>query len=82
MTGIAVKVTELPEHIVLALAEMLILGVPTTLTFTMIAFDVATGLLTQVEFEVSTQVTICPLVRLLDVKEALLLPTFTPFTFH
>ena len=58
MTGVAVKVTELPEHIVLALAEMLILGTPTVVTFTVIAFDVATGLLTQVEFEVSTQVTI------------------------
>ena len=33
-------------------------------------------------FEVRTQVTTCPLVRVDDVKLALLVPAFTPFTFH
>ena len=35
-----------------------------------------------VAFDVSTQVTIAPLVRVVVLKVALLVPTFVPFTFH
>ena len=36
----------------------------------------------QVALEVITQVTIAPLVRVVVVKIALLVPAFVPFTFH
>ncbi len=36
----------------------------------------------QVAFDVITHVTIAPLVRVVVVKVALLVPAFVPFTFH
>jgi hypothetical protein len=45
-------------------------------------FDVAGEAVTQGALEVITQVTVLPLARVLEVKVALFVPAFTPFTFH
>ncbi len=45
-------------------------------------FDVAGEPLTQAAFEVIVQVTVLPLASVDEVKVGLLVPLFTPFTFH
>jgi hypothetical protein len=47
-----------------------------------IPLDVAVEVVVQMALLVSTQVTVCPFVILLLLKTALLVPAFTPFTFH
>ena len=47
-----------------------------------IALLVAVAGTAHVAFDVITQVTIAPLVRVVVVKVALLVPAFVPFTFH
>lgn len=84
MVGVAVKVAAIPEHIGLvpAVNAMETDGVKLAATTIVIAFDVAVTGLAQARFEVITHVTICPLVNVLVVKVGLLVPAFTPFTFH
>ena len=82
MVGVAVNVTEAPEHIVVVGVVMLTDGVTAGLTVIVIAFDVAVVGDAQVAVEVITQVTIAPVVSVLVVYVALLVPTFVPFTFH
>ena len=57
MTGVAVKTTLVPEHIVVALAKMLTEGATVALTVIVIALDVAVGCVTHVNEDVMTTVT-------------------------
>ena len=81
--GTAVKVTLVPAQIVLpGFAEMDTEGTTTGLTTIVMLLEVAVVGLAQVALLVNTQVTICPLVRVVVIKVVLLVPTFPPFTFH
>ena len=57
-------------------------GVTVAFTVMVIALEVAGLPVTPERFEVITQVTICPVVKLVVVKVGLLVPAFTPFIFH
>ena len=81
-TGVAVNVTVVPGQIVFADAATVTEG--TGAGFTVIAISVlvtATGD-AQPALEVICTVTMSPLLKVVEVKEELLVPTFTPFTFH
>jgi hypothetical protein len=80
--GVAVKVTRVPAHIVLAEAEILTLTGNIGLTVMEIPALVAGLPDEQVSLELSVTVIISLLARALVVKVALLDPVFTPFTFH
>lgn len=82
MVGVAVKVTLVPEQIVVAEAEMLTLTGKFGLTVILTGFDVAGLPVAQVAFEVRTQVTTSLLARAVEVYVLLLVPTFEPLTFH
>ena len=51
-------------------------------TVMVILLEVAVVGLAHTALLVKTQVTICPLVRVVVVKVEMLVPAFTPFTFH
>ena len=57
MTGVAVKVTFVPEQIVVAVAAILTDGATVPLTVIVIALDVAVDCVTQASEEVITTVT-------------------------
>ena len=81
--GTAVKVTLVPEQMVFpGFAEMDTDGVTEELTTIVMLLDVAVVGLAHVALLVNTQVTICPLVRVVVVKVEMFVPAFTPFTFH
>jgi hypothetical protein len=84
LVGVAVKVTDVPEHIAPAgTAAIDTLAASIGLTVIVIAFDVA-GLPVGhgAIFDVSTQVTISPLARAAFVYVGLFNPTFAPLSFH
>lgn len=64
------------------LADTVTDGVIEPVTVIVIAAEVADAGDAQVALDVSTQVTCALLVRVEVVKVALLVPAFTPFTFH
>ena len=79
----AVKVTELPEHIVVEEADILTLACKTGFTTITTLFEVAGFPVAQGEiFEVSTHVTTSPLDSDEVVNMELLVPLLIPFTFH
>ena len=81
--GVAVKVTLAPAQIVPpGFAEIFIEGTTTGFTVIVMLFEVAVVGLGQVALLVKTQVTTCPLVRVVVVNVALLVPALTPFTLH
>ena len=82
--GVAVNVTLVPEQIVPAgLAAILTLAVNVGLTVILMLFDVAGEPVKHgVALLVKTTVTAVPLVNALVVNVVLLVPAFTPFTFH
>ena len=82
--GVAVNVSELPEHVgfVPEVNAIETEGATVVLTVTVIPFDVAVDGDAQAAFDVMIQVTIWPLVKLLDVYVALFVPTLEPFTCH
>ena len=82
MVGVAVKVTDDPEQIVVAGVVILNEGVTEDVTVIVTALDVAGLPVTPLRLEVMTQVTTCPLVRVDVVKVGLLVPALTPPTFH
>ena len=82
MAGVAVKVTELPAHIVVALALTLTVGVVEGDTTIVTAFEVAAAGEAQAAFEVITTVTTSPFTNDVEVKVAELVPALLPFTFH
>ena len=57
-------------------------GVTTVMMLMVIPFEVTCVGLAHVALDVNSQVTICPLVSVLDVNVLLFVPTFDPFTFH
>lgn len=83
LVGVAVKVTEPPEHIVVVDAAMLTLagrfGFTVMVTVLLVAgLPVAHG----ATEEVITTVTASALTNVVVVNVLLLVPAFTPFTFH
>lgn len=81
-TGVAVKVTLVPLHIVVDEALTVTDGVAPGLTTILIALDEATAGLAHADEEVNWQVTTSLLLSVAEVNVALLLPTGLPFTFH
>ena len=79
---VAVNVAVEPLHITVVPVAIETVGV--TLAFTVIVtlFEVAVATEVQAAFDVKTQETICPFVKVLVVNVALFVPAFTPFTFH
>ena len=84
LTGVAVKVTELPAQagFVPLVIEIVAEGVTLVVLLTVIELEVAVADVTQVALEVMTQVTACPLVMVELVKVALFVPVSVPLTFH
>lgn len=82
LTGVAVKVTLAPAHIVVALALMLTLGVTLGVTVIVTELDVALVEVAHAALLVNTTLTISPLANVVVVKVALLVPWLLPFTFH
>ena len=83
MVGVAVKVTDVPEHIVFeGAAAMLTLARIFGLTVMATAFEVAGLPVAQAALEVISHVTMSPGNKMLLTKIGLLVPMFPPFTFH
>ncbi len=82
MTGVAVKVTEVPAQIVVALAAMLTLTGNTGFTVMVTLLEVAGDPEMQESEEVISQLTTSLLLRALLVKVALLEPEGVPLTYH
>jgi hypothetical protein len=83
LVGVAVNVTDVPEHILLpGFADMLTDDVTVGFTVIVMPVLVAVAGVAQVALLVITQVTILPLANAAFVYVVLLLPTFTPFSFH
>lgn len=76
------KVTLDPEQILFVDAVMLMAGVTGLLTVMVILLLFAVVVAKQLALEVSVQVTISPAFNVDEVKALLLVPAFTPFTFH
>lgn len=82
MVGVAVNVTDVPAQTVWLGVAILTDGVTVVLTVMVSVLDVAVVGDAQDELEVMTHVTTAPLVSVVEVYVALLVPTFVPFTFH
>jgi hypothetical protein len=82
LTGVAVKVTEVPEQMVVAEAAMLTLTARLFVTDIVTVLDVAGLPVAHPMLEVSSQVTASPLFKVLLVNVALFEPTDTPLTYH
>ena len=82
MVGVAVKVTFVPEQIVVALAAILTLTGRFGFTVIVMVLEVAGLPVAQVALEVSTQLTTFPFDSVEFEYVAELTPTFTPFSFH
>ena len=72
----------MPEQIVVADEAILTLAATLGLTTIVIAFDVAGFPVTQLAFDVITQVTTSLFASVVDVKALLFVPTFVPLIFH
>jgi hypothetical protein len=77
-----VKVAAAPLQIVVALAEILILGVKFALITAEMLADVAVVVLAQSALLVKTHVTASLFAKVELVKVAAFAPAFAPFTFH
>jgi hypothetical protein len=77
-----VKVTAVPEHIVVVCAAMLTDGVTVLFTTIVMVFELAVVGLAHEAVDVNTQVTVAPLVNEAVVNALLSVPAFTLFTFH
>ena len=83
MVGVTVNVTLVPVHIVLpGAAAMLTDGATAAVTAIVIEFEVAVVGFAQASDDVITTVTTSPLTSVELWKVLLLVPAFTPFTFH
>jgi hypothetical protein len=67
LKGVAVKVTDVPAQIVVAVAAICTESVPVAFTVIVIALDVAVAGVTQAPVGVMTQVTTLPLAKVVDV---------------
>ena len=81
LVGVAVNVTLWFGQMEVSFEVMLTVGVTVGFTVTVMAFEVAGLPVTPPRFEVITQVTVCPLIRL-DVIKVAPVPTLLPFTSH
>lgn len=72
----------MPAHTVVELALILMLGVSTGETEMVTLLDVAVVCVTQLAFEVNTQLTTAPFAKVVELNVAALVPVLTPFTFH
>jgi hypothetical protein len=82
LTGVAVKVTELPGHTDVVVVLMVTAGVAGGYTDMVSELDVADAGEAQAASEVSIQVTMALLASVVEVNVALLVPTSPPFTCH
>lgn len=82
MTGVAVKVTDVPGQIDVEDATTETDGTGAGFTVMMIPVLVAVVGEAQTAFDVSSTVTTSLLIRVEELKEELLVPTFVPLTFH
>jgi hypothetical protein len=82
LTGVAVNVTEVPGHIVVADATTVTDGTGAGFTVMVIPVLVTTAGEAQTAFDVNSSVTTSLLLRAVEVKVALLVPAFIPLTFH
>ena len=83
MVGVAVKVTLVPVHIALpGAAAMLTDGATVPVTAMVIEFDVAVVGFAHASDDDITTVTTSPFTSVELWKVLLLIPAFTPFTFH
>lgn len=73
---------DVPAQIVVDEAVIDTAGVTGVVTAMVNALLVAVAEVTQVKLEVKTQVTISPFANVVELKVALLVPTFDPFIFH
>ena len=80
--GVAVKVTPVPEQIVVAEAAILTDGVTAEVIVMVIALDVAAAGFAQVTEDVITTFTTSLLFNEDDEKVLLFVPALLPFTFH
>ena len=80
--GVAVNVTLVPAHIEFAEGEMDTLTGKIGLMVIVIVFEIAGFPVAQFRLDVNVQVIVFPFVRPLVIKVGLLVPVFTPFTFH
>jgi hypothetical protein len=80
--GVAVNVTEVPVHMVVADALMLTLAGRLGLTTIVIVLLVTGEVEAQVAFDVISTVTVLPFASVFVVKVELFVPTLAPFTFH
>jgi hypothetical protein len=82
LVGVAVNVTDVPEQIVVCVAEILTPGVTLLLTVIAISLETAFAGVAHVVLLVITTVTLSLLERLLLVNIELFVPVLTPFTLH
>jgi hypothetical protein len=82
LVGVAVNVTLVPEQIVVVDAPIFTLAGKLGFTVIVTALLVAGLPVAHIAFDVITTVTTSLLDKVLVVNVALLLPAFTPFTFH
>ena len=82
LVGVAVKVTGVPGHIVVADADTVTEGTGAGVTVIGIAALAAVNGDAHAAFEVITTVTLSLLFNVPEENTALFVPTFTPFTFH
>ena len=81
--GEAVKVTEVPLQMLPEVPEAIATaGVTELLTLIVTVLEVAVDEDAHAALDVMTQETTSPLANVEEVKVALLVPAFTPFTFH
>ena len=82
LTGVAVNVTLVPAHIVVADAAIVTDGATEELTVIVMALLVAVGVVAQLKLLVITTVITSLLFSVDDEKVLLLVPALVPFTFH
>jgi hypothetical protein len=82
LVGVAVNVVEALVHIDVVAVVMVTAGTTDPLMVIVIAFDVAVVGDAHDAVDVMTQVTTAPLVNVVVVYVALLVPTLLPLTFH
>ena len=84
MTGVAVKVKEVPDAagLVPAVKVMVAEGATEGFTVIVMTLDVAVVVVTQAKLEVMMHFTVWPLVNVVVVYVALLVPTLALFTCH
>ena len=82
LVGVAVKVTLVPEQIVVAVAAIETLTGRLGFTDMVIPADVAGFPVAHVALDVKTHVNISPFAKLEFVYVVELVPTFAPFNFH